>query len=237
MDYPSAGGMAPQKGSSRVIKDSYYRLYILALLRLSPATLFHKINALPWYRGTLQSWADSLEYQTGDSILETGCATGLLTQYMARCGAVTYGVDKSPKMLRLANTPNTNGAHFELASALALPYENNRFDCVIAASLINIISEPSVAMREMVRVCKPAGKISVLVPQAGVVDEDIVNLANRLDLSGFSRGALTAWHRHAPKIQREKLLEYFRHAGLRKVGSATYLDGMVLTVTGEKQEG
>jgi len=215
--------------------DYYHRLNIFALLRFSPATLFNKINALPWYQGALRTWADSLGYQTGDAILEVGCATGQLTKYMARRGAVAHGVDKSPKMLLKANASNTDGARFELANALDLPFADNRFDYVIAASLINIISEPAIAMREMARVCKPGGKVSVLVPQAGMTDKDIANLANHLNLSGFSREALTTWHRRAPKMQPEKLLGYFSHAGLMQTGSEMDLNGMVLTVTGIRQ--
>ncbi|TCV85834.1 class I SAM-dependent methyltransferase [Sulfurirhabdus autotrophica] len=149
---------------------------ILALLCFSPASLFHKINALPWYQGVLRTWADSLGYKTCDSILEVGCATGQLTQYLAQCGAVVIGVDKSPKMLQKANAAHTDRAHFELASALDLPFEDNQFDYVIAASLINIISEPAIAMHEMTRVCKPDGKVSVLVPQTGMMDEDVASL-------------------------------------------------------------
>lgn len=210
----------------------YYRLNILALLCFRPALFFHKLNALSWYQGALRAWSDSWGYRTGDSILDVGCATGLLTQYMARRGAVAHGVDKSTQMLQKAHASNTDGARFELASALDLPYENDRFDYVVAASLINIISEPAIAMREMARVCKPGGKVSVLVPQAGMADKDIAHLADCLNLSGFSREALRAWHLRAPKMQREKLLEYFGNAGLRQACSETYLDGMVLTVTG-----
>lgn len=50
---------------SRLIVDYYYRLNILALSCFSPATLFHKINALLWYLGTLRTWSDSFGYQTG----------------------------------------------------------------------------------------------------------------------------------------------------------------------------
>ena len=213
----------------------YHRLCIQALLRFSPVTLFHKLNELSWYQETLRTWVNHLEYRSGGSTLEVGCATGQLTQYLARSGAVAHGIDKSPKMLRKASASNTDGAYFELASALALPYENNRFDYVIAASLLNIVPDPAMVMCEMARVCKPGGKVSVLVPQAGIADKDIVNLADDLNLSGFSREALMAWHRKAPKMQTETLLEYFSHAGLHKISRGLYLDGMVLTVTGIRQ--
>ena len=236
MDHPSVGDVASQEVSrsmkSRLIVDYYHRLNILALSCFNPSTLFHKINALPWYLGLLRTWSDSLGYRTGDSVLDVGCATGQLTTYMAHRGVVAYGVDKSTKMLQKANTSDIDGARFELASALDLPFENKRFDYVIAASLINIISEPTIALIEMARVCKPDGKVSVLVPQAGITDEDVASLANYMNLTGFSRAALTAWHRRAPKMQQEKLLEYFSNAGFHNTYIETYLGGMVMTVTG-----
>jgi ubiquinone/menaquinone biosynthesis C-methylase UbiE len=238
MDHPAAGDVAPPESTSsmknRLIADAFHGLNIMALMYFRPATLIHKINALPWYQGTLRTWSDSLGYQTGESILEVGCATGQLTKYMARRGAIAYGVDKSTKMLRKANASDAGGTRFKLASAMDLPFENNRFDYIIAASLLNIISQPELALREMARVCKPDGKVSVLVPQAGMMDEDIARLANELNLSGFSRAALATWHRRAPKMQLEKLLEYLSHAGLRHICSETYLNGMVVTVTGTR---
>ncbi len=208
-----------------------HRGYILACLLFSPATLFDRINALPWYRETLRSWADSLGCQAGDALLEAGCATGQLTQYLAQRGALAHGVDKSPQMLRKAQRTNTGGAHFELASALDLPYADERFDYVIAASLLNIVAEPHTLLREMTRVCKPGGTISVLLPQAGMSDTAIAKLADDLNLSGFSREALRTWQRRAPKMHWETVQRYFSDAGLHEIERLTYLDGLVLTVT------
>ncbi|MBZ0092977.1 MAG: class I SAM-dependent methyltransferase [Sulfuricellaceae bacterium] len=214
--------------------ERIHRLYILTCLYFSPATLFDKINALPWYRDALCSWADSLGCQAGDSILEVGCATGRLTRHLAQRGALAHGVDTSPRMLRKAQAANPGVARFELASALDLPYANERFDFVIAASLLNILAEPEAAMSEMARVCRPGGTVSVLVPQAGMSGEAIAKLADRLNLSGFSREALRTWHRRAPKMQRDTVLEYFSAAGLHEVCCASHLAGMVLTVTGSR---
>ncbi|MHB9117820.1 MAG: class I SAM-dependent methyltransferase [Burkholderiales bacterium] len=215
--------------------DRIYRLYIQACLYFSPATLFDRINALPWYRDALCSWADGLGCQAGDSILEVGCATGRLTRHLAQRGALAHGVDTSPRMLRKARAANPGGARFELASALDLPYASERFDFVIAASLLNILAEPEAAMSEMARVCRPGGTVSVLVPQAGMSDEAIARLADRLNLSGFSRAALTTWHRRAPKMQRDTVLGYFYAASLHEAANTTYLGGMVLAVSGSRR--
>jgi ubiquinone/menaquinone biosynthesis C-methylase UbiE len=220
--------------AARLIVDTLHNLHLTGLMLFKPATLFHKIYSLPWYQETLHAWVGSLEYDAGSSILEVGCATGQLTEYMAALGIHTVGVDNSAKMLKTARASTATRVRFELASALKLPFADNQFDCVIAASLLNIISQPEMALDEMLRVCKAGGKISVLVPRAGMTDVALDELSDKLNLSGFSRAALTSWHRRAPKMQRTTLLEYFNTAGISSIEYQTYLNGLVMAVTGTK---
>ena len=213
-------------------RDIFYHLYITGLMLFKPATLFHKINSLPWYQHTLHQWFASLQCRTGSSILEVGCATGQLTEHIGRQGMNVVGVDYSARMLKLAEKSSSRNVRFERANALSLPFEANQFDQVIAASLMNILPQPELALNEMVRVCKPRGKISVLVPLAGMADQAVAMLASELKLSGFSRAVFSTWHRRAPKMQQAKLLQYFTNTGLRNIECITYLNGMVVTVTG-----
>jgi ubiquinone/menaquinone biosynthesis C-methylase UbiE len=212
--------------------DIFYHIYITGLMLFKPATLFHKINSLPWYQHTLHQWFASLQCRTGSSILEVGCATGQLTEHIGRQGMNVVGVDYSARMLKLSKNSSSRNVRFERANALNLPFEDNLFDHVIAASLLNILSQPELALSEMARVCKPGGKISLLVPLAGMSDQAVTTLASELKLSGFSSAVLSAWHRRAPKMQHAKLLQYFTNAGLHHIESIAYLNGMVLTVTG-----
>lgn len=217
---------------TRILFDTCHRMHILCLMLFRPATLFRKIYALPWYRQVLHAWFERLECTQDSDLLEVGCASGQLTGFIANRGINAVGVDNSANMLKQAKSSTANRARFEMASAVNLPFENNQFDCVIAASLLNIISQPEAAFSEMLRVCKPGGKVSVLVPQAAMTDQAVAHLASELELSGFSRAVLASWHRHAPKMQKAKVIEYFSRAGLQHIESNTYLNGMVLTVTG-----
>lgn len=213
-------------------RDIFYHIYITGLMLFKPATLFHKINSLPWYQQTLHQWFASLQAEAGSAILEVGCATGQLTEHIGRQGMNVVGVDYSARMLKLAEKSSSRNVRFERADALNLPFEVNQFDHVIAGSLLNILPQPELALNEMLRICKPGGKISVLVPLAGMSDQAVAELASELKLSGFSRAVLSTWHRRGPKMQQAKLLQYFTNAGLHNIDSITYLNGMVLTVTG-----
>jgi ubiquinone/menaquinone biosynthesis C-methylase UbiE len=137
----------------QTIAGTYHAISILALMAFNPALLFQKINALPWYQEALHNWLASVSINKGDTLLEAGCATGQLVQYMSSRGVIVHGVDKSAQMLQQAHKFNTDAATFALASVMDLPYESNRFDFIIAASLINVVAEPEIALREMVRVC------------------------------------------------------------------------------------
>ncbi len=51
---------------------------------------------------------------------------------------------------------------FEVADAMNLPYEDNRFDISSIAFGIRNVDDPVVALKEMARVVKPGGKVVVL---------------------------------------------------------------------------
>lgn len=219
---------------SQSIAGAFHSISILLLMLFSPATLFRKINAVDWYSETLQKWVGTLDIDKGSSLLEAGCGTGQLTHDLAARGVHAYGMDSSAAMLRQAHAYNRHGANFTQGSILALPFAGARFDRVIAASLINVVAEPEVALREMARVCKAGGKVSVLLPHTGFTHTDAGLLAAELKASGFSRAVLMAWNSRARKMGRDELLNNFNLAGLKKIVCDIYLNGMVLVVTGTK---
>jgi ubiquinone/menaquinone biosynthesis C-methylase UbiE len=116
-----------------------------------------------------------------------------------------------------------------------LPFEDNEFDVVISASLINIISDQKTAFEEMKRVCKQGGTISTLVPILGFSDQKLQNLVDTIRVSGFSEAALHAWHKLAPKMAVQSLQQLFHTADLTVVSNASYLQGMVMSTTAIKE--
>jgi ubiquinone/menaquinone biosynthesis C-methylase UbiE len=213
----------------------YYYVLILMLLAFRPALLFQKINSLPWYKKMLTGWVDALQYKQGDQVLEIGCATGELSRYMAQQGLAVNAVDYSAAMLKIAARSNTNGISYQKADVEKLPFPDNTFDLVLAASVINIVPDPLAALAEMRRVCKPGGRISVLVPKEGMENSNITRLIVDLGLKGFSRSALMTWHSSAPKMRAETLLEHCHQAGIQKTKTSTNLNGMILTVSCVKE--
>lgn len=96
-----------------------------------------------------------------DVVLECACGTGLLTLPMAQKCKKLIATDTSVGMLRQAKKKVANYANTKVgkASILSLPFEDNRFDVVVAANVIHLLDEPEKALSELKRVCKPNGRI------------------------------------------------------------------------------
>jgi len=107
-------------------------------------------------------------------VLEVGCGTGLnLPFFDTRRVSLLTAVDLSPGMLgewqasaaRLRAEGRLPPVEFARMDATRLPLPSNTFDCVLDTFSLCVFDDPSAALREMVRVCKPGGKIILLEHQ------------------------------------------------------------------------
>jgi ubiquinone/menaquinone biosynthesis C-methylase UbiE len=192
--------------------------------------LFAAIGELDWYSGSHRQWIDDQAFHTGDRVLEVGCATGALTTYLADSGYRVTGLDRSGDMIRRAREDHPH-LDLHIGDATMLPNEDDSFDAVVAASVINVVADAKSVLSEMLRVCVPGGTVSVLVPSADFTDEHLDALIETLVLTGFSRAALTKWHRGPTKMSGSQLEKLFQSVGLGLVVFRTYLDGMLIAAT------
>ena len=107
----------------------------------------------------------------GMTVLDLGCGSGAFTTFVARMvgdeGKV-YAVDVQPKMLKqlgrkLAKAENQKLTNIELklASAYELPFEDEALDLVYMVTVLQEIPDRDRALREIRRVLKPSGILSV----------------------------------------------------------------------------
>ena len=101
------------------------------------------------------------------TLLDVGCGPGTVTVDLAERltqGSVV-GVDASDDVLEsargLADAHGTKNISFEHANAYELPFEDSSFDVVFAHQLLQHLSDPVAALREMKRVAKPGGFVAV----------------------------------------------------------------------------
>ncbi len=108
--------------------------------------------------------------RAGEHILDVGCGTGVLTRIAAEAvgpdGSVV-GIDPGPKMIGIArkNAALENSrAVFRLAAIEDLPFEDNRFDCVLSSFMMHHLP-PDLKVKglaEVLRVLKPGGRLLVV---------------------------------------------------------------------------
>jgi demethylmenaquinone methyltransferase / 2-methoxy-6-polyprenyl-1,4-benzoquinol methylase len=113
--------------------------------------------------------ADLAALSRGATALDVATGTGdLAVALAARVGpeGEVIGTDFSERMLELARAKavGERSAHprFDLANALALPYDDDRFDAATVGFGARNFSDLERGLREMIRVVKPGGRVVVL---------------------------------------------------------------------------
>jgi SAM-dependent methyltransferase len=96
----------------------------------------------------------------GMSLLDVGCGPGTITAGLAsRVGRVT-GIDMSIEVLRRAAEGAPDNVTVEEGDVYALRYPDASFDVVHAHQVLQHLSDPVRALREMGRVCMPGGIVA-----------------------------------------------------------------------------
>jgi SAM-dependent methyltransferase len=99
----------------------------------------------------------------GVDVLDVGCGPGTITGDFAALvhPGVVVGVDREPTVVEAARaSQQAPNVAFEMADAHALPVPDDRFDVVHAHQLLQHLSDPVAALREMRRVCRPGGVVA-----------------------------------------------------------------------------
>ena len=99
----------------------------------------------------------------GMSLLDCGCGPGPLTLGFAELVAPgrVVGIDIEPTMIDQANELKSDGGpdnlEFQVGDIYDLSFEDGEFDVVFSSAVIEHLSDPVRALREVLRVTKPGG--------------------------------------------------------------------------------
>ncbi len=87
----------------------------------------------------------------GTRVLDAGCGTAGASVLAHQRGAIVTGCDASEEMLAIARG-RLPASDFHLAELEQLPFEDRRFDVVLAVNSLQFAPDPARAARELIRV-------------------------------------------------------------------------------------
>lgn len=112
------------------------------------------------------------QYLNGnDKVLDFGCATGTIAASIANQVGEVYGIDISPKMIRIAEeraqARAINNIHFSPSSIFDELFEKSSFDVILAFSILHLLKDTEKAIRRIHELLKPGGYFICLTPCLG----------------------------------------------------------------------
>lgn len=101
------------------------------------------------------------EIGPADLVLECACGTGAISREIAKKCRKLLATDVSAKMLGRAAKKCRDCGNVKLRrmDLTCIRCGDNRFDRVVAGNVIHLLEDPRAAVAELVRVCKPGGKV------------------------------------------------------------------------------
>ena len=118
---------------------------------------------------------DALDPQPGERILDVGTGTGWAARSIALRGAIVTGVDLGEEVIEAAKALST-GIDFLVGDAEALPFPDNHFDALISTFGVMFARDPESVARELARVVRPGGRISLANWAVGGSVQDMFQL-------------------------------------------------------------
>jgi SAM-dependent methyltransferase len=124
----------------------------------------------------LTVYFDRLSIGPSTKVIDVGCGTGRHSFEAYRRGADVTAFDRDAAEVHVVETmmtamaeageaPASARAEAVVGDALALPYADETFDCVIASEILEHIPDDNAAIAELIRVLKVGGMLAVTVPR------------------------------------------------------------------------
>jgi ubiquinone/menaquinone biosynthesis C-methylase UbiE len=120
---------------------------------------------VPGHLDALQLLVELSGVGPADQVLDVACGPGLVACEFARHAAQVTGVDLTPAMIEQAEKRRQElglaNATWTVGDAVPLPFSDQSFSLVITRYSYHHLLDPALALKEMIRVCRPGGRVLV----------------------------------------------------------------------------
>ncbi|MCW2667180.1 MAG: ubiE/COQ5 methyltransferase family protein [Frankiales bacterium] len=123
--------------------------------------LTNTVLSLGQDRGWRKAVAAALDLAPGERVLDLAAGTATSSAALARGGARVVGCDFSLGMLQVGRRAGHRDVQLVAGDALALPFRDDAFDAVTISFGLRNTADPAQALRELLRVTRPGGRLVV----------------------------------------------------------------------------
>jgi SAM-dependent methyltransferase len=139
-----------------------------------------------WNRDFLELMGRRWRLDQVHTVLDVGCGVGHWGRILAEVlppAATIEGIDLEPEWIEVARTNAPSKFHYGIGDALAIPFDDGRFDLVTCQTVLIHVKDPLAAIREMFRVVKPGGLIVAAEPnnRVGTLMANSLSMDNSVD--------------------------------------------------------
>lgn len=121
-------------------------------------------------------------------LLDAGCGTGWFSAEAVKRGAKVTSMDVGQKLLK--EVAKKCDSKRVVGSILKMPFKDNSFDYVVSSEVIEHVTDPDKALKELYRVLKPGGTLALTTPNKFWYFS--LKIANALNLRPYQ--GLENWH-------------------------------------------
>jgi ubiquinone/menaquinone biosynthesis C-methylase UbiE len=160
---------------------------------------------------------DAAKPGPNDTVLDIACGGGLIARAFASQVRHVTGIDVTPAMLdqarQAAAAQGLTNLSWDQGDVTRLPYADGSFSIVVTRFSFHHFLEPAAALGEMVRVCRPGGRIVVVDSAPSEVPEKA---------AAFNRLEKLRDPSHARALPLSEMKGLFRAAGLGEPAVSHY---------------
>jgi len=136
----------------------------------------------------IEAALEEMKIKNHSSILDVGCGTGILFNYVVDKAKSIVGLDISRKTLQEAKkkAKNLKNVHLVLADADNMPFREKLFDYVFGVTVLQNMPEPAKTLMEIGRVAKEKAKIIVTGMKKAFTTEQFQQLLSNANLKSVA---------------------------------------------------